>query len=56
VKGQGFTHKLGDIVTIATPMLGSLINLVSTSDRVAPWIFGARALIRNLAARGLLRA
>lgn len=55
VKGQGFTHKLGDIVTIATPMLGSLINRVSTSDRVAPWLFGARALVRNLAARGLLR-
>jgi fumarylacetoacetate (FAA) hydrolase family protein len=55
VKGQGFTHKPGDTVTIATPTLGSLINRVSTSDKVAPWTFGARALLRNLAARGLLR-
>ena len=54
VKGQGFTHKAGDIVTISTPTLGALINRVSTSDKAAPWSFGARALMRNLAARGLL--
>lgn len=55
VKGQGFTHKSGDIVTIATPTLGALINRVSTSDKAAPWQFGARALMKNLAARGLLQ-
>jgi fumarylacetoacetate (FAA) hydrolase family protein len=54
VKGQGFTHKPGDIVTIATPTLGALINRVSTSDKAPPWTFGARALMKNLAARGLL--
>ena len=27
-KGQGFTHKVGDIVTIATPKLGALTNRV----------------------------
>lgn len=54
VKGQGFTHKAGDIVTISTPTLGALINRVSTSDKAAPWTFGTRALMRNLAARGLL--
>ena len=29
--GQGFTHKIGDIVTIATPVLGALVNEVTTS-------------------------
>jgi fumarylacetoacetate (FAA) hydrolase family protein len=52
--GQGFTHVLGDIVTIATPRLGALVNRVNRSDRIAPWTFGARALFENLARRGLL--
>jgi fumarylacetoacetate (FAA) hydrolase family protein len=52
--GQGFTHMLGDIVTVATPRLGALVNRVNRSDRVAPWTFGARALAENLARRGLL--
>jgi fumarylacetoacetate (FAA) hydrolase family protein len=52
--GKGFTHVLGDIVTIATPRLGALVNRVNRSDRVAPWSFGARALFENLARRGLL--
>ena len=52
--GQGFTHKIGDIVTIATPGLGALVNQVTTSDRAPRWTFGAGALMRNLAARGLL--
>ena len=53
-KGSGFTHKLGDIVTIATPSLGALVNRVTTSDKAPPWTFGASALMRNLAKRGLL--
>jgi fumarylacetoacetate (FAA) hydrolase family protein len=52
--GEGFTHKLGDVVTIACPELGALVNRVAYCDRVAPWTFGAHALMRNLAARGLL--
>ena len=52
--GQGFTHVIGDIVTIATPRLGTLANRVNTSDRVAPWTYGTRALMRDLARRGLL--
>jgi len=52
--GQGFTHVLGDIVTVATPRLGALVNRVNRSDRTAPWTFGARALAENLARRGLL--
>ena len=52
--GQGFTHKIGDVVTIACPELGALANRIAYCDRIAPWSFGAHALMRNLAARGLL--
>ena len=52
--GQGFTHAVGDVVTIATPKLGALINRVNHSDKICPWTFGAGALMTNLAKRGLL--
>ncbi|MBI2768719.1 MAG: fumarylacetoacetate hydrolase family protein [Burkholderiales bacterium] len=52
--GQGFTHVLGDLVTLTTPQLGTLANRVNTSDRIAPWTYGAVALMRDLARRGLL--
>ncbi len=52
--GQGFTHVVGDVVTVSTPALGMLVNRVNHSDKVAPWTFGIGALMRNLAGRGLL--
>ena len=52
--GHGFTHHLGDRVTIATPQLGSLTNTVRLSTEAPPWTFGTMALMRNLAGRGLL--
>jgi len=52
-KGKGFTHRLGDRVTISTPSLGALINHVQRSDAIAPWTFGVRALYRNLSSRGI---
>ena len=52
--GEGFTHVVGDIVTVTTPLLGALINRVDHSDNVAPWTFGTGALMQNLAARDLL--
>lgn len=52
--GQGFTHEVGDEVRIETPLLGILINWVGYSDEIAPWTYGARALMENLASRGLL--
>ncbi len=55
VVGQGFTHKKGDTVSIATPKLGRLINTVTTSKAAPAWTFGLTALIRNLAQRGLLQ-
>jgi len=53
--GQGFTHVVGDIVTVSTPQLGTLANRVNTSDNVPPWTYGTTALMRDLARRGLLR-
>jgi fumarylacetoacetate (FAA) hydrolase family protein len=52
--GQGFTHAAGDVVSISTASLGTLVNRVSTSDRISAWTFGATALMSNLARRGLL--
>jgi fumarylacetoacetate (FAA) hydrolase family protein len=52
--GRGFTHKLGDMVRISTPRIGTLLNSVTTSRDAPSWDFGVRALMRNLAARGLL--
>jgi fumarylacetoacetate (FAA) hydrolase family protein len=50
--GQGFTHAVGDLVEISTPKLGTLSNRVNTSDKVAPWNYGVRALMHDLARRG----
>ncbi|MFK7791524.1 MAG: fumarylacetoacetate hydrolase family protein [Devosiaceae bacterium] len=52
--GDGFTHKLGDKVTISSPDLGALTNVVDLSTNCPPWTFGARALMTNLAKRDLL--
>ena len=52
--GQGFTHKLGDIVTISCPGLGALQNSVQLSTECPEWTFAASHLMRNLAARKLL--
>ncbi|HVR65656.1 MAG TPA: fumarylacetoacetate hydrolase family protein [Verrucomicrobiae bacterium] len=52
--GQGFTHKMGDIVTVAAPELGALVNRMMLSTEAPPWVFGASHLMRNLARRGLL--
>ena len=51
--GEGFTHKLGDRVTIRSSRLGGMVNRVTTADAAPPWTFGVRALMRSLAARGL---
>ena len=52
--GAGFTHHLGDEVTIRSARLGVLRNRVTHSETAPPWRFGLRAFIANLAARGLL--
>jgi len=52
--GQGFTHVVGDVVSVSTPLLGTLVNRVTTSDAAPPWSYGVNALMRDLARRGLL--
>jgi len=53
-KGKGFTHKLGDVVSIHADALGTLVNRVNHCDLVTPWTYGLGDLMSNLAARGLL--
>jgi fumarylacetoacetate (FAA) hydrolase family protein len=52
--GTGFTHMIGDVVSISSPKLGTLTNTVNHCDKIAPWTYGVSALMRNLAGRGLL--
>jgi fumarylacetoacetate (FAA) hydrolase family protein len=52
--GQGFTHKVGDLVTISCPEVGLLANRVDYCDALPPWDFGTGALMKNLAVRGRL--
>jgi fumarylacetoacetate (FAA) hydrolase family protein len=53
-KGEGFTHKRDDIVTIDAPQLGKLVNRMRSSDECEPWTFGVGALMKNLAQRKLI--
>src|SRR5690606_21945193 len=37
--GLGFTHRVGDVVRISAPRLGSLVNRVEHSESCPPWDF-----------------
>jgi fumarylacetoacetate (FAA) hydrolase family protein len=52
--GQGFTHAVGDCVSVSSSRLGELTNWVRHCDKIAPWTYGVRALILDLAKRNLL--
>lgn len=52
--GKGFTHKLGDTVSISTPSLGTLTNTVNLSTKCPPWTYGSSHLLRDLARADLL--
>ena len=52
--GKGFTHKLGDVVSISTPSLGILANRVRLSTECPPWTYGTSHLLRDLGKAGLL--
>jgi fumarylacetoacetate (FAA) hydrolase family protein len=52
--GLGFTHRPGDVVRIAAPQLGTLVNEVQDCDQCPAWAFGLRDLMTNLSRRGLL--
>jgi fumarylacetoacetate (FAA) hydrolase family protein len=53
-KGKGFTHKVGDIVTISTEKLGALVNRVRLSPDCPHWAYGASHLMRDLAKAKLI--
>ncbi len=52
--GKGFTHKIGDVVSVSTAALGTLSNTVRFSTEAAPWTYGASHLLRDLAKADLL--
>jgi fumarylacetoacetate (FAA) hydrolase family protein len=52
--GEGFTHKVGDVVRISSPALGTLVNRVRHAEDCEPWDFGVRHLMGNLVKRGVL--
>ena len=52
--GGGFTHHAGDVVTIATPAIGALVNPVGSALDIPAWEFGVRALYASLARRGIV--
>ena len=54
VPGEGFTHKLGDVVSIRAPGMGTLMNTVNLSTECPEWTFGISRLMRNLASRKLI--
>ncbi|MFN0314214.1 MAG: fumarylacetoacetate hydrolase family protein [Burkholderiales bacterium] len=52
--GKGFTHRPGDVVSIRSPRLGTLVNRVNLCDQIPEWSYGITDLMRNLSARGLI--
>lgn len=46
--GAGFTHHTGDIVTISSTHLGTLVNEVAPTETIEPWDFGVGALCSYL--------
>ncbi|KUM25155.1 fumarylacetoacetate hydrolase [Mesorhizobium loti] len=53
-KGKGFTHKVGDLVTISSEKLGALVNRVRLSPDCPHWTYGASHLMRDLARTDLI--
>jgi fumarylacetoacetate (FAA) hydrolase family protein len=48
--GQGFTHADGDLVSISSPELGTLVNRVTASEKAPRWSYGLLDLVRDLEA------
>ena len=53
-KGKGFTHKVGDMVTISSDKFGALVNRVQLSPDCPHWTYGASHLMRDLAGAQLI--
>lgn len=54
VEGEGFTHRLGDVVSISSAELGRLTNIVQLSTICDEWTFGIRDLMKSLSLRKLI--
>ncbi len=54
IPGEGFTHKINDVVSISNSDLGTLRNTVDLSTECPEWTFGVRDLMQNLSARDLI--
>ncbi len=52
--GGGFTHEIGDRVSISNPRLGALINTVTHSQSAPRWDLGIWDFVTNLRERALL--
>jgi fumarylacetoacetate (FAA) hydrolase family protein len=52
-KGKGFTHKVGDVVTIQNSKLGGLVNTVHYCDEIEPWSYGLLEFYKYLSKRKL---
>jgi fumarylacetoacetate (FAA) hydrolase family protein len=50
--GLGFTHEVGDVVSVSCPQLGMLVNRVNHCHQITPWRYGITALMQDLARRG----
>ncbi|MBT2513526.1 fumarylacetoacetate hydrolase family protein [Arthrobacter sp. ISL-30] len=48
--GQGFTHKMGDVVTIRSRNLGALVNTVAPAEELPEWTYGLRRLLHRVSA------
>jgi fumarylacetoacetate (FAA) hydrolase family protein len=46
--GQGFTQHMGDVVTIRSSHLGTLVNRVGAAEELPEWSFGLRQLFDYL--------
>ena len=53
--GQGFTHHLGDVVTIRSSHLGALVNRVGRAEELPEWSFGLRQLFGYLDGQRLVQ-
>ena len=54
--GQGFTHKIGDLVQVHSTHLGTLVNTVAAAEELPRWTFGLGELLRYLAEGAAARA
>ena len=52
--GAGFTHRIGDVVSISTQSIGLLTNTIAYCNDCERWNFSASHLMRNLAGRRMI--